>query len=435
MDITTLSKKRTLSVPGLALVLLAPLAARPASAQGVLTLEEAVSHALGANPELASEQAQVNAEKDAIRAESWLADPKLGLGRQAGMSFMEQDVGPMNTWSISQDFRFPTKYFLLASAQRARTKGAMEDLLARKLEIRRKVIASYYALFANERTLTLLEAQKQTLRQIARLAEARHATGGVPQADEMKAHLEETRIEDEILLADERREEIEAGLNALLDQEASGRIELPQADPPVPKLEVEPSEIQGLAHRSARHILHRRFLLEEARARQSLARSDYLPDFSLSFEQAYGPTSFAGNYAFGIELSVPLWFFARQSSETAAADQKLIAAEKSLDGMMRDTHAEVRALTSRVQDHAKLLRIYQSALIPQASTTLSSSRSSYQSGRTTFTDLLDSERSLYSIEVAYYQALAQYVENLASLEEKVGTSLSSLPFPALGEKP
>jgi outer membrane protein TolC len=74
------------------------------------------------------------------------------------------------------------------------------------------------------------------------------------------------------------------------------------------------------------------------------------------------------------------------------------------------------------------LQIYQTALIPQASSTLNSSRTAYQAGRTNFLELLDSERSLYETRIAYYRNLAQYVDNLARLEEMAGTSLSTLPF-------
>ena len=43
-------------------------------------------------------------------------------------------------------------------------------------------------------------------------------------------------------------------------------------------------------------------------------------------------------------------------------------------------------------------------------------------------DLVDAERSLYEVRIAYYQTLAKFVENLAKVERIAGSSLSTLPF-------
>jgi len=42
--------------------------------------------------------------------------------------------------------------------------------------------------------------------------------------------------------------------------------------------------------------------------------------------------------------------------------------------------------------------------------------------------LLDSERLLYGVQIAYHRSLAQYVETVAKLEETLGESISDLPF-------
>jgi cobalt-zinc-cadmium efflux system outer membrane protein len=133
-------------------------------------------------------------------------------------------------------------------------------------------------------------------------------------------------------------------------------------------------------------------------------------------------------YAVELDITVPLWFFTRQANEVESAQARMAAAEGELSAMRAKTRAEARALFAKTESFAKMLKIYSSALVPQASSTLSSSQSAYAAGRTTFLELLDAERSLFDVRIGYYRNLAKYIENLTRLERVTGTRLSSLPF-------
>lgn len=401
--------------------------AHSADGEPTLTLEKALSQAMGTNPEIGAAGARADAEHSAVRSQYWLDNPKVGLMRESNLNFMEQQTGPMSLWSVSQEVKFPAKYFLLGSAQESRALGADQETDAKRLEVRRRVISGYYNLFTMDRIIALLQAQRETLREVARAAESRHATGAVPQQDEMKAHVEQTKIENELILAQEERDPMEAVLNSTLNQEAHQPLVMPTQELPPPKITRTLEEFRKLAHLGSRRVKQGEYLVEEANSKKALAYLSYAPDFMFSYRRAFvnAPDN---AYAASVEITLPLWFFAKQTSEVAQASASQIEAEKNLEKTMRDVHANVRSLTARVRSHEKLLQIYQTALIPQAASTMNSSRSAYQAGRTNFLELLDSERSLYETRIAYYRNYAQYVEALAKLEELTGTSLSTLPF-------
>ncbi|MGK5083452.1 TolC family protein [Bdellovibrionota bacterium FG-1] len=392
-----------------------------------LSLEKALSRALGANPELGASIATADAEHSAIRLQYSLENPKIGLMHESGLNFMEQQMGPMNMWSVSQEVKFPAKYFLMGAAQRARARSADSEFDAKKLEIRQKVIAGYYNLFTMDRILALLQAQRETLREVARAAESRHATGAVPQQDEMKAHVEQTKIEMELLVAQEERSTMEGMLGAVLGQNAAEPIQLPAQELLVPKLNVALDQVPALAHSNAKRVQQGEHLVDEAGTRKSVALWGYAPDFMLSYRRAFGNAP-DNAYAASIELSIPLWFFAKQTSEVAQASAHQLEAERNLDKTILNLQADIRSFTAKVGSREKLLQIYQTALIPQATSVLNSSRGAYLAGRTSFLELLDSERSLYETRIAFYRNLAQYADNLARLEELAGVSLSNLPF-------
>jgi outer membrane protein TolC len=135
-----------------------------------------------------------------------------------------------------------------------------------------------------------------------------------------------------------------------------------------------------------------------------------------------------GAYSLSVELSVPLWFFLKQSGEVTAASARLREAEKNWEKARLSTEAEATAVATKAETYSKLLRIFETALVPQANTTLNSSRAAYGAGRVGFQDLLDSERSLYAIKIDLYRTLAKFVETLAQFERITGASLSTLPF-------
>jgi outer membrane protein TolC len=47
----------------------------------------------------------------------------------------------------------------------------------------------------------------------------------------------------------------------------------------------------------------------------------------------------------------------------------------------------------------------------------------YKTGKASFLDLLDSQRSLLKIKIGFYRAVADHMKNLADLERAVGIEL------------
>jgi len=393
-----------------------------------VTLQTALSQAYSSNPAIAASQALAEAEHAAIRSQSFLEDPRIGLMRENNMNFMQMQQGPMDSLSISQQIKFPAKYFLLNKAQSAKASQADEMAKQKKLEIRTKVVSTYYNLYSVDRVLALLDAQRESLREIARIAEARYATGGVPQQDEMKAHVEQTVLEKDILMVQEELSTIRATLNAALCDESASEILLPKEEPNVPKISTDLNEITKEVEHRSREIRAAQSAVIEREAQKSLAYLGYAPDFTLNYRRAIGSYAAQNAYSASIEFSIPLWFFAKQSGEVSSASSRVIEAEKKLESTKNDHIAEVKSLIAKVQSFKKVLEVYQTGLIPQASSTLNSSRASYRAGKSGFIELLDSERSLYNVRIAYYRTLSQFTESLAKLEEILGESVSTLPF-------
>ena len=296
------------------------------------------------------------------------------------------------------------------------------ELINKKLEIRQQVISAFFSLHMLEKTLEYLNAQKDLLREIARIAESRRITGHVSAQDEMKAHFEQSNLEKDLLMAQQNiisetaRIKEYFGIENPLNTKNLISPSLTVSTNELMESVISPSPILNMASLS----------VEEANAMKKLARDSFLPDFKITFQKSLEQENDTKSIA--LEMKIPLWFFAKESGNFSAASAKSASATLNHEETKRKINFEQRSLSAKIIAKQKLLKLYTTTLIPQAESTISSSRAAYKAGRASFMELLDSERTLYGIHISYYQELKDFSETLASFERLTGKSISTLPF-------
>lgn len=403
------------------------LLSSPLNAGETLTLDSALSKALATHPEVRAARASLDAENSAISFSQWPSDPMFGVMYEQNQNFMQQQLGPMTSLVFSQDIEFPAKYYFRGRVQESRASQAKEAIAQSQLLLRRKVITTYFQLYANQHIQDLVEAQRDIVRQTARIAESRHSVGAVTQQDEMKAHVEQTAVENEAFELRREGEALQAKLALLLSADPREKFALPKDGFSVPE-EKQPDDILDVVLQHSSRIRQNSILVDEAKHQKTLALFDYAPDFRLSARTMVGANSPANNFAFSVDLTIPLWFFMRQNSEVSTASSRAREAQFKLESTKRELFADAQEIAAKIKTHHNLIKIFSSTLIPQAQSTANASRAAYQAGRSSFLELLDSVRTVYTVQVAYYRHIAEYVEQLVILEELAGTSLSTLPF-------
>jgi outer membrane protein TolC len=392
-----------------------------------LTLEQALTEALANNPEISSAKAKAQTEEARVGLARSLPNPRLGVMRENNLTSDQVAMGPMNSVSISQEIMFPAKYALMGDAQKATARAASHRAQDTRLSVRQKVVSAYVGLYSKRQILSLLEAQRETLREVARIAESRRATGAVPQQDEMKAHVEQTMLENEILMQKQELGEAEAMLGSLLGRSPMDSISIAAADFKAPALKEKKAAIEKIAVERSESLASSREMVSEAETMLKLSKFSYAPDFMLSFRKPFTNAP-SDAYAISLDITVPLWFFSRQKNEVAAASAAVTSAKADTHAMSLEIRSLVRALSEKAESFEKMLRVFETSLIPQATSSLNSARSAYASGKSGFMELLDAERSLYQVRIDYYKALSKYADAVAALEKTAGVSLSTLPF-------
>jgi outer membrane protein TolC len=272
--------------------------------------------------------------------------------------------------------------------------------------------------------IAINQGNQSLLQQFAQVAEARAASGSGGQQDVLKAQTEQALLTNEgITLQQERRSAI-ARLNALLDRPVGQDLAVSSsATPSRLSLGVETLLALAEAHNPTLHAARAR--VEMAKAERSLARLDYLPDFSTRLEaRQFNEQSRVREYDVMLAVNVPVWSWWKQRNAVREARAVLAATEAEWVGVRNDVAAMVQDRFAKADAAQRLVDLYRTSVLLKAEQALASARAGYEGGRVEFLSLLDAQRMLHETQEATEAATAALGQEVAWLEAVVGIALA-----------
>ena len=179
----------------------------------------------------------------------------------------------------------------------------------------------------------------------------------------------------------------------------------------------------------------------------ALARFQNLPDFKVGlFYAGIGEPDVpvqpkdAGRDAIGLQagISIPLWFGRNNSRvDKAMAEKSMARAEKVV--RVNAVRTQIRTLFFKARNAQRVVRLYETDLVPQAARSMEIAEVWYREGESSFTDFIETQSVWYNFQLALARAKADYGINLARLERMAGTHLTGevqiLTEPAGKEQP
>ncbi|HVX67701.1 MAG TPA: TolC family protein [Bryobacteraceae bacterium] len=392
------------------------LCATAASAQGTLSLREAVEQALGSHPLLAAGTASV-ATSEALRRQ-------VGLRPNPRLFLQTENLRPHGTpgFNFSEDadtYAYVSQLVETAGKRDRRVEVATLDLRRTQLErellrrrIAQRVKLAYWNAATAQKLHALLQETAGTFRQILDYHEARVREGAMAEADLLRVRLESERLaiaaNSAGLDAERARIELfrEMGASDFPAVEFTERIEPLGAG-------IEPDVNTALAERTEVKLGMQ--AVERARANQRLQESLSKPDvdFLVGYKRTAGFHTMLG----GVQVNLP--FRDRNQGNLAAAASQVRMAESELAAAQASVRAEVKAARTEFEIRRKqaaslpLLRdhAYESSRIAQAA---------YREGGTDLLRLLDAERVRIDAQVLYYRTLSEYQQSRVALETAMG---------------
>lgn len=383
-----------------------------------LTLQEAESLALVADPGSKRFQSLARSMQEKSVADAQLPDPKFRFGlMNFPVDTFNRDQEPMTQIQLGVQQMFPRGDSLNIKAQRSLIDARANEYRAHNRErmltkqVRLKWLELYYWLRAED----VLNKNRGLFQQLAEATQYHYASGRRNQQDVIRAQLELSRLDDRLIDVKTRQEKVRAELAVLIGRQAED-IVLPD-ELPVLAADFELEVLQQQLNEHPR-ILIAQSQVEAGQQNVALAREAYKPGWMLGAN--YGirdgnnlnGSERADFFSIGVTVDVPLFREKRQDRRLKATQYKLSASKQMLDQqflelkqMLGKEHADWKRL------HQRHL-FYQETLIPQAEQNSEATLFAYQNDRTDFPALMraritELETHLKSIRINVDRVKAQ----------------------------
>jgi outer membrane protein TolC len=420
--------RKSIFLAFLIFILLMPLTPLAQPDKPVMNVEQLIEEAIQNNPEILAAKQKWGVFREKVPQARALPDPMLGLGvtnLPTNFSFRDEDM-TMKEISISQMFPFYGKRKLMGEMAENEAEAFSNEIQEKINRIIKEVKAAYYELSHVYRTSEVVHRNKRILEDFAKIAETRYAVGEGIQQDVLKAHVEISKMVDELIMLDQRRRALEAKLIALLNRGPESPVGIPE-EVTFRKLPLMVEELQKQAVDINPTLKAMKKMIEAKEKAYDLAKREYYPDFNFKF--AYGqrdnaPDMTRRDMLTGMmELNIPVFYKTKQARKVAETRADVLNWEAQYRAMKNEVLFMVADMATMAHQRERQHELYRTGIIPQASLQVNSAMSAYRVGKVDFMTLLDSQMTLYRYELEYHQAITEYEKSVANLEAVVGKRL------------
>jgi outer membrane protein TolC len=407
---------------------LIPFTSQAQSERRFENVDRLVEEALQNNPEIMAAKKRWEVFKEKIPQASALDDPMFSFGiinLPTNFSFRDEDM-TMKEFAISQKFPFPGKRSLMKEMASKEAEAVSTEIQGKIHQVIKDVKTAYYDLSHVYRTTQVVQRNKEILENFAKIAETRYAVGEGIQQDVLKAHVEVSKMVDDLIMLSQRKRALEAKLKALLNRPPETQVGEPE-EVIFRKFPFTLGELHQMALEMNPTLKGMKKMIEAKEKAHALAKREYYPDFKLLFaygQRDNGPDMKRRDMLTGMmEMNIPIFFKSKQDRKVAETKADILAAEAQYRAMKNEIIFMVTDMDSMIQRVERQIDLYKTGIIPQTSLQINSAMSAYQVNKADFMTLLDSQMTLYKYELEYHQALTEYEKNVASMGAAIGKQL------------
>jgi len=393
-----------------------------------LNVDQLVDEALQNNPEISAAKQKWEVFKEKVPQARALPDPMFGFGiisLPTNFSFKDEDM-TMKEFSISQMFPFYGKRRLMGEMAGKEAEAVFDEIQERANRVIRDVKAAYYELSHVYRTTAVTQRNKEIMESFAKIAESKYSVGEGLQQDVLKAHVEVSKMVDELIMLGQRKRALEAKLNALLNRPPEAQVVEPE-EVTFRKLPLTVEELQKQAVDINPTLRSMKKMIEAKEKAYALAKREYYPDFNFKFaygQRDNGPEMKRRDMLTGMmELNIPIFYKTKQDRKVAETKADVLNWEAQYRAMKNEILFMVADMTAMTNQRERQYELYRTGIIPQTSLQVNSAMSAYRVNKVDFLTLLDSQITLYKYEIEYHQALTEHEKSVANLEAAVGKRL------------
>ncbi|MFA5156744.1 MAG: TolC family protein [Candidatus Omnitrophota bacterium] len=400
----------------------------PSYSSDIFSLNLLIDECLTNNPQIQAAKQRYEAAQARVRLLRTLEDPKIEYEYNKIIPDMiaggTGNAGAMRTFQVSQEIPFPTKLFLRKQSAQKEANAYEQEYKETERKVIKDLKDSYFQLFLNDKKIEVTKENLGLLSQFIEIANKKYAVNKTGQQDSLKAQVEYSKLSNQFVLLEQEKKIFQSMLNSLLNR--SQDIELSNIEEKSNKaLELDEQRILKLTKENRPELRSFKEMLRKAEIDYALAKQEYFPDFMIKYKRQE-KNGGVGSWSGMLGITVPLWFWEKQDSFVKEAHANVGVGKAEYQAEENMVLFEARSAYARFEAGKKLVKIYETGVLPQAQAALETAQRGYETGAVSFLDLLDSLRTLREFQIEYFEALANLEIALADLERTVGVDLSEV---------
>ena len=335
---------------------------------------------------------------------------------------------------IAQTFPWFGKLRLRGEAAAEAAGAARQRYEAAKLDLFFRVRRAYYDYYYLGQFLATTEENFRLLKYLENVVRLRYRNQADPQNALLRLQVEMGRLQDRLTALRDRRAPMAAVLNAALSRPTEAPLPVPAS---IPAETIAATDAQLLAWQAeaSPDLRAMQFEVAAGRRRINLARKDYFPDLTLGLTYIDTNASTGGRHPDGdgddpviamLSMNVPIWR-AKYDAGVREAKAKSRAARLERADRANALASRLKMAAYRYRDAHREVGLYRDTLLPKARQAYRIAETDFSTGKAGFNDLIDAQRTLLDLKLAYHRALAERAKALAEIELLVGRAVPRAP--------
>ena len=322
-----------------------------------------------------------------------------------------------------ENLAFPTKVAQAGKVALEEARAAGKRFEATKFEIQRKVLTAYLDLALHEEQIRIQRDNVNLLKLMSDSAGDRVGAGGAPQ-DLLRAQTQYRLAENQLAAMESQHLTMLSMLNGMLGRDPRAELKLPATLPAPRPIAADDARLIALAIDNNPQLARLAHVVAGRADALELARMAYIPDINPM-------AGFTGSVS---QMIGAMFVLPTTLPEIRGKIDESRAMLRSSQAMLRQNRADsaagfVAALYA-MRSAERQSAVFTDAILPRAQQTLASMRQAYAAGTASFTDLIDTQRTLLDVRLMIAEAQIEREKRLAELEALAGVDIETLAAPA-----
>jgi len=279
-----------------------------------------------------------------------------------------------------------------------------------------QVVSQFINVQLAESTVELAHANLESFKQAVDISAIRFKSGGISENDYLKIKLELLQFETDLKQAELDKAQALTDLRQSLGYESVSSDYDVQGEFEYRRFTVTLEALQGQALQNRPDLRAAIQSVAAANSQHALAKANGVPNITASVDWLFS----GGVHAAAVGLSIPLPVFDRNQGEVAKSYHAISQAQEQQVEALGQVMTDVKRAYDGLLASERIMQYFLSGYLEVSLRSREMSQYSYERGAASLLDFLDSERSYRQTQLAYRQAVADYLNAVEQVHQAVG---------------